>query len=1292
MSPEKKSPKTTKKHTKTIEDVPAEPKAATDPVQKSDIALAEEQVLAFWRDRNIFQKSLDKQTREGDYVFYDGPPFATGLPHYGHILVSTIKDAVPRYWTMRGKHVERRWGWDCHGLPIENIVEKDLKVSGKKEIEALPGGVEEFNEYARSKVLDYVSHWKETIERMGRWVDFDGSYKTMDNTFIESVWWALKEMWDKKLIYEGTKVLPYCPRCETPISSSEIAMDNSYKDITDISVYVKLELFNRDTDSVEEAALQAAGMSGVNGTTAKTYLVAWTTTPWTLPGNTAAAVNKDIVYVKVRVQNAASQNAEAFYIFAKEKLAELTKKFGAVAGSVLEGAEVVDEFSGQTLVGLTYKPMFNFFANPATGTQKTLPHKENGWKVYAAPYVTTEAGTGIVHLAPGYGEEDMALANEHQIPFVLHVGPDGKFTKELSQPLEDDAHTVLAGLSAKPKPTPEDPNLHQSSDIIILKHLAKTGLLFGKEKIVHSYPHCHRCETPLYYFALRAWFVRIQEAKKDLLAQNEKINWVPEHLKHGRFGKGIESAPDWNISRNRYWASPLPFWHCETCGKTDCIGSLADLKARTKAQNTYFVMRHAESEANVANKISSKPESNHHLTDLGKTQAKEAAEKLRGQHIDLIVTSDLARAHETATIVAETLGLSKEAVIQDARLRELQVGDQFEGKTWDEYRAFFKSSELRFTTAPEGGETLTDLQRRSMGALFDIEHTYSGAKGGKKVLFVTHGDPAFFMSLASFGMSQEEVVQKFVRGVAVMGLAEFQPLSFSPFPHNKNFALDFHRPYIDEITFACSGTTADGSHCPGTMKRIPEVIDCWFESGSMPFAQHHYPFENKEKFDKNFPAQFIVEYIAQTRTWFYYTHAVSTLLFGKNSFENVIAHGTVLAEDGQKMSKSKGNFPDPHGVFNKYGVDALRFYLLSSPLMKSEDLFFSEKGVDEACKKIVLRLKNVVSFYEMYKPAGAAFETVLAETPAPQHVLDRWILARLNALIMFTTQAMDSYEIDRALAPIDAFLEDLSVWYVRRSRERLKDEHAAITSGAHDGKNGAIHTFFFVLREFSKIIAPFTPFIAEEVHTRIALGPTTVQVPAIGTLSTGSVPTVVDPVESVHLETWPEPATIDEVVLGDMAEARQVVSFALEARARAGIKVRQPLSRVVIKDEMLKGKQELLDLIADEINVKAVQFDPTIKTPVQIDTTLTDELRDEGNVRDLVRAIQDARKKSGCNPGDLVTLVVSTKKAGVAFIEKYKADIAKGASLKDVVFENGDSHAGEEIKLDVDTFVISIKK
>lgn len=1196
--------------------------ALTTP-QKSPVALAEEKVLEYWREKGIFQKTLDKPAPNGNYVFYDGPPFATGLPHYGHILISAIKDAVPRYQTMRGKHVERRWGWDCHGLPIENIVEKDLKVSGKKEIEAL--GIDTFNEYARSKVLDYAEHWKTTVERIGRWVDYDGAYMTMNNSYIESVWWALKGIWDKSLIYEGTKVLPYCPRCETPIANSEIAMDNSYKDITDISVYVKLPLENEP----------------------KTFLIAWTTTPWTLPGNTAAGVNEELDYVLAKVGGSGGDGE--YYIVAKNKTSIFKdQKF-----------EIVEEMKGHDLVGKRFKPPFDYFSGD-TPAGKKLPNRENAWQVYAAPYVTAETGSGIVHLAPAYGEEDMELAKKYNIPFVRHVGPDGRFTADV---------TDFAGQKAKPK---DD---HQAGDVAIIKNLAARGLLFAKEKIVHSYPHCFRCETPLYYFALPAWFINIQKVKGELVKLNEDITWIPEHLKHGRFGNSVAAAPDWNISRNRYWASPLPFWKCEKCDRAECIGSLDALKARETVNNKYFIMRHGEAQANLTDCISCLATDENTLTEKGKKQAgaagnaiKETIAKTPGQSIDFIYASDLDRAKLSAEIIAKEVGLPQSSILYAPELHELNAG-VYNGKTWTEYRNSFISPEARFDTAPDGGETLLGLRDRAVKFIYDLEKRHAG----KNILIISHGDTLFFMEHGLKGLDRQQLVQVFKSKTGALETGEWRTLNFAPIPHNKNFELDFHRPYIDEIFLKCTGTP-DGKKCDGQMKRVPEVIDCWFESGSMPFAQNHYPFENKDKFEHNFPADFVAEYIAQTRTWFYYMHAVSTMLFQKAPFHNVLTTGTILAEDGEKMSKSKGNFPDPWLLFNKYGVDALRFYLLSSPLLKSEDLNFSEKGVDEVYKKIILRMKNVVSFYETYQ--SERFLGLIGKKGAPvggesaltsPHVLDRWIIERMNVVIGQVTSAMDSYELEKALTPIDLFIEDISVWFLRRSRERLKSENET-------ERNAALNTFSLVLLELSKLMAPFTPFLAEEIYRKLggASGPEK---------------------ESVHLEDWPSAhvASIDNIeLLADMDETRRVVSLALEARAKAGIKVRQPLQKIVLKTATLEGKQECIDLILDELNIKEVIFDPQLIDEVVLDTKISDELREEGTLREFVRFVQDLRKKSGLKPGERAHLFASTNQAGADFLNKFQPQIKKSAHLSAASPEEG--VVGEMVEIDGVKFNVKLVK
>ncbi len=1096
--------------------------------EKSEVAKREERILKFWQEQQIFEKSLAKNVSDEEFVFYDGPPFATGTPHYGHILASAIKDVIPRYQTMRGKRVARRWGWDCHGLPVENIVEKELKISGKKQIEEL--GIDKFNQTARDKVLTYVADWQKVIERMGRWVDFAGSYKTMDNTYIESVWWALSEMNKLGLLYEGTRVLPYCPRCETPLANAEIAMDNSYKDISDISVFVKFELLDEPG----------------------TYLLVWTTTPWTLPGNTAVAVGPQISYVKVKI-------GQEYFILAKDRL----------LASIKSDYSIEEEFLGRDLIGKKYKPPFAYYLTEG--------------RVCGADFVNTVDGTGIVHIAPAFGEDDMALAKKENLPIVVHVDHTGRFQLEVKD---------FAGQLVKPKDN------HQVTDIEIIKFLAKRDILFDKQKIVHSYPHCYRCETPLYYYAVPSWFIKIQDLKPRLRELNQEINWIPEHLKFGRFAKSMAGAPDWNISRNRFWATPLPIWKCDQCQFVKVISSLVELQEEAiSAGNKYLAMRHGEADHNVQDIVSSRVDNPHHLTDKGREQIKAVLSKLEKAKIDLIISSDFVRTRETTELIARELSLPTASVIYDKRLREVDFGD-FNGRPVAEYYHHFSNPIDKFTKGCPNGEDLMTVKRRMMNLIDDLEGRYQG----KNILLISHETPITMLFAGALGLGVTEASNFKETHDDFLLTGEVKDFSYKPLPHNHDYELDFHRPYIDKIKLTCN--------CGGLMSRIPEVVDCWFESGSMPFAAEHYPFEREEQTRRRVPADFVSEYIAQTRTWFYYMHVVATILFNKIPFKNVVTTGSVLASDGQKMSKSKGNFPDPLLILNQYGADALRFYLLSSPLLKAEDACFSELGVGEIYRKVINRLDNVWLFYQTY----ADVEQSVAKKIISRHVLDRWIIARLNQLVGEVTEAMDRYELDQALRVINIFIEDLSVWYVRRSRDRFKPE-------AKEERVNASATLAQVFNILARVLAPFTPFVAEEIYRQLE-----------------------GDQESVHLDSWPRVVDlVDQGLLEDMIEVRRIVSLGLEARAKAGIKVRQPLARLKIKKMSLeiKNNSQLLDLIKDEVNVKEISSDPELVSEVELDLELTPELKEEGELRDLIRKLQDWRKKSGLKPGELAIMPVS---------------------------------------------------
>ena len=914
----------------------------------------EEEVLEFWEKNKIFEKSVDREAENGEYVFYDGPPFATGLPHYGHLVASIMKDAVPRYWTMKGYRVERRWGWDCHGLPIENLAEKELGLEDKTDIEKY--GVAKFNEYCSSIVLRYAEEWKKTIRRIGRWVDMENDYKTMDSNYTESIWWVIKSLWEKDLLYRGHKSMHMCPRCGTTLSNFEVTL--GYKDIKDLSATAKFEL-------VDEPG---------------TYILAWTTTPWTLIGNVALAVGSNIDYALVEVadKNMSGSNpseagktklnpAMQKVIIAKNRIEEIFTKQG-------DEYKILEEFKGSALFGKSYQPLFDYFSK-----DENLENKENGWKVFTGDFVSTEDGTGVVHIAPAFGEDDLNLGKEYNLPWAQHVDGAGRFTKEVKD---------WSGEEVKPKDDVK------ATDKKIIEWLKENNKLFASDEYAHSYPHCWRCDTPLLNYATDSWFVRVTKFRDKLVAANQAVSWVPEHIKNGRFGKWLEQARDWAISRNRYWGAPLPVWLCDKCDEMKVIGSRAELKE------------------------------------------------------------------------------------------------------------------------------------------------FSGVE-----------------------------------------------------------ADDLHKQFVDEVTWDCK--------CGGKMKRIPEVLDCWFESGSMPYAQEHYPFENKEKFEAIFPAQFIAEGLDQTRGWFYSMIVLATALFDKSSYKNVIVNGIVLAEDGQKMSKRLNNYPDPSDLFEQYSVDALRYYLLSSPVLIAENLNFSEQGVLETLRKVEMLLWNVYKFYAMY-----AGDKEQISKPDSDNILDKWILSKLFKLIQEVEKQMDAYTIPKAVRPIGDFINDLSTWYIRRSRDRFKGSD-------EKDKEAALKTTAFVLSELCKTMSPFMPFLAEQVWQKV------------------NNINFDEENRSVHLETWPELGDTDEEILNKMEEVGKLVELGLAKRDEHSIKVRQPLAKMEAENVGIELGKDYLELIKDEVNVKEVIVSKgSDNTSVKLDTELTAELKAEGIKREVVRFINALRKQAGMTIND----------------------------------------------------------
>lgn len=950
----------------------------------------EDDVLARWKAEKTFEQSVENRSEDNAFVFYDGPPFITGVPHHGTLLSSIVKDAVPRYQTMKGKRVERRWGWDTHGLPAENFVEKKLGITSRHEVgEKI--SLAEYITTARESMVSNAALWENTIDRIGRWVEFKNAYKTMDKDFMESVWWAFKTLYEKGKIYEGERVLMYDTAWATPLSKSEVTMDNdAYKTVTDPSVFVKFWL--KDFEDAE-------------GSKDKTAMLAWTTTPWTLPANMGLFVNPDFTYAKVKV-------GDEFYILAKD----LLEKVFVDEKKQPIPFEIVNLIDGSELVGLSYEPLFEDSKYSGEG-------EENAYKVWGADYVSLESGTGIVHSAPAYGEEDFNFGKEYRIP-VFHVLDEyGKYL-----------NGEFAGNDVWEFNKP------------LAKILKERGVVWKIDYIRHEYPHNPRTGHRLMYRAHPSWFFDIQGQKELMLEQNENINWFPAHLKHGRFEKNLEAAPDWNLSRDRFWATAMPVWKSES-GKIRVVGSYAELK------------------------------------------------ELSGVELE-----------------------------------------------------------------------------------------------------------------------------------------------------------DYHRPWVDEITFEIDGEK---------YTRIDKVLDCWFESGSMPFAQFHYPFENKEKFEKNFPGDFIVEYIGQVRAWFYYVHAVNTALFGKNAFKNVITTGVVAGNDGRKMSKSLGNYTDPNELMDQYSADSLRFLLLTSPLLNGEDFALHDKDVSDVARKLSM-IWNMYDFFTMYASVdGWEFNGELKDPSKDlENPLDKWIVSRVHELRNEITENMDVYNIPRALEGVLPFLDDASNWFVRRSRRRFwKSENGA-------DKLQAYQTLHYVLSYLALILAPFVPFLAEELWSKM--------------VNDGSV----------HLKDWPEAGEIDKDLIAKMAEVRGYVNEALALRAKNGVKIRQPLASVKVPKNA--DTFDFTPILMEELNVKAVEYGDE---EVAFDFELTPELRAEGLMREIIRHIQATRKKAGLNVDDRIELNFTSENAEVldAF-KKFEQEISKEVLATKVEISEGELDFAQTVKVEGSEAKISLKK
>jgi isoleucyl-tRNA synthetase len=984
----------------------------------------EKEIIDFWRKDGTFEKSVNQRDKKDAYVFYDGPPFITGEPHYGTLLSSVVKDVVPRYWTMKGKRVERIWGWDCHGLPAENLVEKKLGIKDKRDVTKV--GLEKYIQTCHKEMVQGGSEWEDTIERIGRWVEFKNAYKTMDKEYMESVWWAFNTLYEKGKIYEGEKVLMYCTRCATPISKAEVAMDNSYKEVTDPSVYVKFKLKSEKNK----------------------YLLAWTTTPWTLPSNSAIAINENIKYSEVEYENEILIMADSLVetVMTDEKHKPLDYK-------------KTNTYLGKELLGEEYEPIFDIEIE-----------KENVFKIWHADFVHDEEGTGVAHESPAYGEEDYELSKENNFPWIMSTDENGNY--------------LLSRWKGK--------NVWEVNKEIA-KTLKEEGVVFKIDYIQHDYPHCHRCETKLMYRAHPSWFMDIDGQRSKMLEENSNINWFPEHFKDKRFKNTVETAPDWNLSRDRFWATPIPVW--------------------------------------------------------------------RGKR-------------EDGTIVEKVVGSYQE-------LKELS------GKELD----------------------------------------------------------------------------------------------------------DYHLPYVDEVTFEYEGVE---------LKRVEKVMDCWFESGSMPFAQFHYPFENKEKFEENFPGDFISEYVGQVRAWFYYLHAVSVGIFGKEAFKNVVVTGVIAGNDGKKMSKSLGNYTDPNILLDEYSSDALRYLLVSSPLLNGEDFALIDKDVSDIQRKLGT-LWNSYGFFVMYANVDNWSPENNFDIKENKNLLDKWIVSRLHEIIRHVDDNMQTYNLPAATKPIVEFIDDLSNWYIRRSRKRFwKPARNASLSDAGGSENGfddvdkteAYQTLYYVLVELSKVMAPFTPFVSEEIYGNL--------VSSVSSTPSQSSPQRDEEALSVHLCDFPvvDESLIDESINKNMQAVREIVNNGLQLRAKNQIKVRQPLSELKIVGYELS--EELLEIIKEEVNVKHVAQNMKQETSgdavfwdnekrVGLNTEINHELKLEGQAREVIRHIQQMRKEAGYDVDNRIEIWYDSKSE---VFEKFGDLIAKETLAEKVHSKelNPDADLEKEFEIDGGRFTVGVKK
>jgi isoleucyl-tRNA synthetase len=1132
----------------------------------------EEKILKDWDEKDIFKKTLGKPSPKGNFVFFEGPPTANGKPGIHHLIARVFKDCILRYKTMRGYYVERKSGWDTHGLPVEIAVEKQLGFKSKLDIEAY--GIAPFNEKCRESVWEYKNIWEKFTKRCGYWLDLEHPYITYDKNYMETLWWITKKINDRGLLYEDFKVVPHCPRCGTTLSSHELAQ--GYDEVDDPSVYLRFKI--------------------KDGKFVGACFLVWTTTPWTLPANTALAVGKGIKYSLVEFANG-------------EKLVLASARLGVLDGEF----KMLEEFAGEELVGVSYEPLFDF-----------LPYKEKAHYVLPADFVSTAEGTGIVHIAPMYGVDDFNVGAAAGLPKQHLVNERGEFIPEVKP---------WAGMFVK------------KADPLIIEYFKDRGILYKQEKIRHTYPFCWRCKTPLLYYAKPCWYFKTSAVADEMIAANQKINWVPEHLRDGRFGEWLKNLKDWAVTRERYWATPLPVWKC-AAGHATVAGSFDELSERSfNAPVNLILVRHAEATSNAEGFVYSGLEGNgSHITEKGKKEAASLAKKLGKKKPAAIYSSPVARAKETAQMIAEETGLS---VGVDDRLHEIDFG-VMNGKTDAEYDAFYEKREDRWIKAPKGGETWVDLRKRLVAFVKDMRARHPG----ETVVVVSHGDPLYIL---------KRILKNDWAEGPLPELASAEEIPAPNFSWNEEGELDVHRPYIDEVSLKCAT-------CGEKAGRVKDVMDVWFDSGSMPFAEWHYPFENKERVDKgvSFPADFISEAIDQTRGWFYTLLAVSTLLGYKEApYKNVICMNHILDAKGKKMSKSVGNVVDPWEMFERYGSDAVRFFLYTAN-QPGDNKLFDEKDVDGVVKKVFLILWNTMEFWKLSR--GTNDEQRGTDN---EHVLDRWLSSRSGKLIKDVTEHLDAYHLTEPGRELMEFVNELSTWYVRRSRDRFR-------AGA------SVEPLRQAILTAAKLLAPFTPLVAEAIYGE-----------AGGEL------------ESVHLADWPEykEKEIDLDLIADMDTVRHIVELGHSLRDEAKVKLRQPLAEVEIEKAAIKDLDELMPVVAEELNVKAARSVEKIETragwiikeanglKIALRTEITQELKREGWMREIMRQVNDLRKEAKLTPADRVKLYFDVDDIEFkSILTTEKEHLAASARADEVLMEKGKIDVSRELDFEGKKLWIGIKK